>query len=93
MYGAEYVLPLVLGRVKVALPPIAVRSHDTTSPVLGGLDPPNAVALSVVCAPTTTLGGSADPCPEGLLSSRPRIEMSSTASACAFVTVLPAVTE
>ncbi len=68
-----------------------VRLPVTWMPVLFGAVPGVTFTVSTVFAPESRLAGFAAPVPE--IPTTPCTEMSSMASACALVTVVPAQTE
>ena len=79
-----------------AEPPMALRSAVTARPVLAGFAPGVTVTAKSVELPACTVAGFAAPVAAGLvgvLPGIPRMEMSSMASACPLVVVVPEATE
>ena len=83
--------------MNVLLPPIAARLQVTARPVEAGLVPGVTAAVSVVLLPAVNKLGVAVPVAPGFvgppLPETPRTEISSMASACEFVVVVPELTE
>ncbi len=80
----------------LADPPIDDRSAVTVRPVLAGFVPGVTATVRVEVSPGNTELGFALPVPDGFVATTapmPRSEMLSTASAGAFVVVLPVLTE
>jgi len=79
----------------VADPPIPDKSAATAIPVLAGFEPGATETVSSVELPACTVAGFASPVPTGFVGAllSPRIEMSSIASACPLVVVVPLDTE
>ena len=79
-----------------AAPPIVLRFALTPNPVLAGFAPGVTATVSNVELPACTVPGFAAPVPLGLVGVMPgmaRTEMSSIASACPLVVVVPEATE
>ena len=72
-----------------------LRSAVTPMPLLAGLRPGVTATVNSVELPACTVLGLAAPVADGLVGvlATPRIEMSSMASACALVVVVPEATE
>jgi len=78
-YAAAYVLPVVFGRLKDELPPIAVRLQLTIMPVDAGAVPGTMFEVKIVELPAATGLGLLDPLPEGAPVPNGVNEKSSTA--------------
>src|SRR5216684_1955919 len=79
----------------VAEPPIALRLALTARPVLTGFAPGVTAIVKSEEFPACTVAGLAAPAPAGFVEALvlPSMEMSSMASACALVVVVPEATE